>query len=124
MSGPARKDPGAAILTTDALLSHDDLPEEVVQVPEWGGAVKVRALGWSQVADARQKAKVGGVIDDDRFSFGLLQQGMVEPALREDQIEFLRAKNKIPIERVLRVIERLSGLTEEVAAESEADFPQ
>ena len=116
--------PKVSMLSSEQLLGADDLPEEVVDVPEWGGQVKVRALGWSQVADARQRAKVGGVIDDDRFSFALLQQGLVQPSIREDQVEFLRGKNKLAIERVLRVIERLSGLTEEVAAESEADFPQ
>ena len=32
------------MLTKDAILAADDLPRELVQVPEWGGEVYVRAL--------------------------------------------------------------------------------
>ena len=33
-----------AILSKDAILSADDLPKELVSVPEWGGEVYVRCL--------------------------------------------------------------------------------
>jgi hypothetical protein len=33
-----------ALLTKDAILSSDDLPKELVAVPEWGGEVYVRCL--------------------------------------------------------------------------------
>ena len=33
-----------AILTADSILQADDLPKELVEVPEWGGEVYVRCL--------------------------------------------------------------------------------
>ena len=36
------------LLTKDDILNADDLPSEVVDVPEWGGHVKVRTMSGSE----------------------------------------------------------------------------
>src|ERR1051325_3469724 len=38
----------AKLLSRDAVLAADDRTSEVVDVPEWGGPVKVRALSGTQ----------------------------------------------------------------------------
>ena len=40
------------ILTVDEILAADDLKEEVVPCPEWGGAVKVKGLTKAQIQKA------------------------------------------------------------------------
>jgi hypothetical protein len=40
-----------AMLTKDAILASEDLPKELVAVPEWGGEVYVRCLTGSERDD-------------------------------------------------------------------------
>jgi hypothetical protein len=47
MSTTKKKAP-PALLDRDAILAADDLPVRVVDVPEWGGAVRLRSLTGQQ----------------------------------------------------------------------------
>ena len=82
-----------AILSADALLGADDLPEKVVPVPAWGGSVRLKALTHGQMMDARKAAMVGDELDGPRFDLEIFAASLIEPALSRDQIGQLARKN-------------------------------
>lgn len=83
-----------AILSIDAILAADDLPEEVVPVPAWGGSVRLKALTHGQMIDA-QKAATGpdGEVDNGEYDMQVLAAAMVEPDITREQLGQLRQKN-------------------------------
>lgn len=46
------------VLTREAILSADDLPAETVDVPEWGGKVRIRTMTGSE-RDAFESSLIG-----------------------------------------------------------------
>lgn len=111
-------------LTRDALLGAADLQEEDVDVPEWGGRIKVRGLSLGQYQDVQEKATVGGVLDGRRYTVMLVMAGIVEPALSDDDFEQLRGKALAPIDRIAGRIMILSGLAPGALEDAEATFPE
>ena len=105
-------------LTVDAILSAADLPEEVVQVPEWGGAVKVQGLSRAAYDALAKAAEVtvpatgpgqvaGTRRDDDKFSDLLFLACVVEPKFEEAHIPALRGKSLGALNRVYQAIGRV-----------------
>lgn len=105
-------------LTVDAILSAADLPHEVVQVPEWGGAVKVQGLSRSAYDAIAKAAEVtvpatgpgqvaGTKRDDDKFSDLLFLACVVEPQFTEEHIPALRGKSLGALNRVYQAIGRV-----------------
>ncbi len=107
------------ILTRDAILNAQDLAEEVVPVPEWGGAVKVRGLSLSaRVHILEMTNQSGGNVNVARAETLTFVMGVVEPSFTEGDCDALRAKSNAAITRVNRAIMRLSGIG--TAAEADA----
>lgn len=105
-------------LTVDAILSAADLPSEVVQVPEWGGAVKVQGLSRAAYDAIAKAAEVtvpatgpgqvaGTKRDDDKFSDLLFLACVVEPKFTEAHIPALRGKSLGALNRVYQAIGRV-----------------
>jgi hypothetical protein len=123
-------DAPSTILTLDAILAASDLEERVVDVPEWGGSVRIRSLTKLQQQLARRQATVRfsgptgprEVIDNDKLEGALLQAALVEPALRTEDVERLRAKAAAPIDRILRAVLDLSGLGAQAVADAAQSF--
>lgn len=111
------------ILSADEILSCSDLVDEVVDVPEWGGAVKVRSFSKAVQQDVVKVSQVAGELDNDRFAMEMFIHGVIEPRFTEDQYELLRAKASSAINRVINVIMRLSGLNEEAVDTAKEKFP-
>ncbi len=89
------------ILTAEALLGAPDLPEKTIDVPEWGGAVKLKALNAGQWRDVRERAKrPDGELDQDHYNAHFLIEAMVEPRIGADQFGQLMAKNPLVIMRL------------------------
>jgi hypothetical protein len=117
--------PPAALLTADlpmlsvaAILAAQDLPEEVVPVPEWGGTVKVRGLSRATY-DAIAEASTVAVAptgpgqtattkrDDAKFSDQLFLACVVEPAFAPEHLPALRGKSLSALNRVYEAIGRV-----------------
>lgn len=100
-------------LTAAAILDADDLARDVVDVPEWGGAVHVRELSLGErmklaelaqgspatvacwlIAVATVKADGSPLFDPDQL---------------DDTVERLKRKQAEPVNRVSSAIMRLSG---------------
>ena len=109
------------VLGREEILASRDLRDETIDVPEWGGKIRVRSLtGWERdqyetsitqqsggnvtfnLLNARAKMVALTVIDDDGdrvFS-------------DEDTIE-LGKTSAVAVNRIFEVAQRLSGLTNE-----------
>ena len=111
-----------------AILALDDLPEEWVDVPEWG--VRVRVVGltgaerdrWEEMrwVDKRNAAgKVKREMSLANFRASLVAISVRTPSDRaarvfnDDQVVALGKKSAAALERVFDVARRLSRLTEE-----------
>ena len=118
------------ILSTDVILAQTTMTEQTVPVPEWGegGEVVIRALtkGKSQAlrAASMDKAWEGGkqveTFNQDKFELALFVAGVVEPAFAPDQAAQLSALSSGPVDRVIKAIMTLSGLTTDGKTSGEA----
>jgi hypothetical protein len=105
-------------LSIDQILAANDLPSEVVEVPEWGGKVKVQGLSRAAYDDIAKAAEVavpatgpgqqaGTKRDDDKFSDLLFLACVTEPKFAEEHIPALRGKSLGALNRVYQAIGRV-----------------
>jgi hypothetical protein len=119
------------LLTADAILAADDLTAEVVEVPEWGGSVRVRAM----TGDERQTFEEAMLAADEagqkavpQFRSRLAALCIVDEQgnrlFSDEQVEALGGKSAAALDRVCEVASRINGLRpediEELAGNSEA----
>lgn len=123
--------PRMALLTRDAILGADDIRYEYVDVPEWGGTVRVRSLTGSErdEYDAESWAMTNGGKDAKGaltdFRVRRVARAIVDedgaPLFSARDIAALGRKNGMVIDRLDDAISRLSGMdTEAVKAALEA----
>lgn len=110
------------IITLDEIVAIDDLPEEVVEVPEWDGlAVRIRGLTIAQHRDLRRQASgTDGKVDFDEFEILFLARSIVEPELEPAVI---RGKSVFALQRILNRCYALSGIGREVVEAAKKTFP-
>jgi hypothetical protein len=107
-----------AILSIDQILSADDIPSEVVAVPEWGGEVKVRGLSRAAFERINKASEI--VVpptgpgqqpttqkDEAKFSEQLFLACVVEPQFSEEHLDALRDKSMAALNRVYEAIGRV-----------------
>ena len=104
----------------DAILAADDMTFEVVDVPEWGGKVRVRSLSGTErdayevaitrqrgtdvtlnLVNARAKLVVLTVVDDAG-----------QRVFSDDDVAEVGKKNAHALNRIFEVAQRLAGLTD------------
>jgi hypothetical protein len=114
-----------AILSIEQILQADDIPSEVVSVPEWGGEVKVRGLSRASFERINKASEVvvpatgpgqqpTTTRDEARFSEQLFLACVVEPVFAEEHLDALRDKSISALNRVYEAIGRV--LQTDVAA--------
>lgn len=86
--------------------------EELVDVPELGGKVKVRGFTKGQEQGIRHASMKGGKLDTDLYEMLVLLGGVVEPQFTEADIAELKDAYAGTLNRILERILDLSGLTE------------
>jgi len=109
-----------ALLTRDDILNAQDLARERIEVPEWGGAVLVRAL-----TGRERDAYEAGIVHPDgrkmRYTLTNMRARLVSLSVIDEagarlfsdsDIELLGRKSAAALERVFEVAQRLSGLSE------------
>jgi len=114
---------GLKLLSVEDILSVDDLPEQVIDVPEWGGQVRVKAFSKARELAIRNEA--GGVdgLDNEKFEMLLFVYGVIDPVFTSEQVGLLKEKNGRVIDRVITRIMEMSGLTEEARQKAKSTFP-
>lgn len=114
------------LLTRSQILEHDDAVYEVVDVPEWGGSVRVRSLEGIErdryesafVKIGRNERNALGVVGltTDNARARLVSMTAVDEAggnlFSEADVLVLGHKSAAALERVAAVAQRLSGLSD------------
>lgn len=116
-----------AYLSADEILGADDLGYEDVDVPEWGGTVRVAGMS-GKARDAFESSmlndKMTGVSKDQamaNYRARLAASCMVDESgkrlFQGSAVAKLGEKSAVALSRVVEVASRLSGLTEDDQAE-------
>lgn len=105
-----------ALLSKQDILGCNDIPTELVEVPEWGGTVKVRGMSAGErdrfddhirtngLSALRATMAANGIIDEDGTRL-----------FTDAEVTKLGEKSAEALDRVVEVVSRLSGLTAEDA---------
>ncbi len=113
-------------LTKEQILAVNDLPEEVVDVPEWGGKVLIRGLTGAERDAFEESITVtrgrNREINFRNFRAKLVARSIVDPVTKErlfsdDEITLLGKKSARALQRVFEAALRLNGFTEEAVDE-------
>lgn len=110
-------------LTVEEIIAADDLGQEEVEMPEWGGSVMVRGLGYGEWVDLRDAATVGGQQDERLFTRLLLAAALVEPVVSIEQADLLIAKSASAVNRLVDSIVSTSRISDDAIKAAEATFP-
>ena len=117
------------LLGREDILKASDVKMETVQVPEWGGAVLVKALSGVERDDYEESIMIRGKKGAYEVNTRLMRAKLVAASIvdakgkaifSEDDLEVLSKKSAAALDRVFKVAQRLSGLTEEQVQESAA----
>lgn len=94
------------VLSLDQIRQAADVEPSVdVEVPEWGGVVKVRGLKRGVVV------KINLLDDEEEANALALAEGLVDPAVTLDEArELLAEKGSKPINRLVEAILEASGI--------------
>lgn len=110
-------------LTIEQIAQADDLGEEEIEIPEWGGSVVIRGLGYGEWMDIRDASVVAGQQDEKIFARLLLAAALVEPPITAEQADLLLNKSAPSVDRVTSAILSMSKIGDEAIQEAEATFP-
>ena len=108
-----------ALLTRDDILNASDLARERVEVPEWGGAVLVRALTGRE-RDAYESSIVHPNGRAMKYTLTNMRARLVSLSVIDEagtrlfsdsDVELLGRKSAAALERVFEAAQRLSGLS-------------
>lgn len=108
------------LLTKDAILSADDLVTEDVEVPEWGGTVRVRAISGAE-RDAFEQAIVTRKGKNVTTNLANIRAKMVALCVVDENgqrlfgdkdVLLLGTKSAAALDRVFTVAQQLAGLTD------------
>lgn len=118
------------LLSRDAILSAADLVYEDVEVPEWGGVVRVKALS------GRERDKYEASVTERKgkktsFNLANLRARLVQLATVDEEgkplfnprdIEALGKKSAAALDRVFGKALEMAGMTDEDLEEMAEDF--
>jgi hypothetical protein len=110
------------LLSVEQIVAADDLGQSEVEMPEWGGAVVIRGLGYGEWVDLREQSTVAGQQDEKVFSRLLFSTALVEPHVTPEQADLLLAKSTPAVNRLVDEILTLSNIGTEAVTAAEATF--
>lgn len=98
------------LLSVEDILNAKDSNEVVVEVPEWGGSVKVRSITKGTQQKLRESSTdKKGEINASKLELLLFVYGLAEPQFTEGQIEQLKEKSSVAFDKVLQAIMEIGG---------------
>lgn len=109
-------------LTVEQIIAAKDLGEESVDMPEWGGTVLIRGLGYGEWVDLREAATVGERQDERLMARLLFAAALVDPPLTEEQAGMMVDKSSTAVTRLVEAIVNMSHVDESAITEAEATF--
>ena len=124
VSTPKPSPNGVRMLTAEEIFAADDIEERVVEVPQWGGAVRVRGLTQEGSATLRKKAmRINPITKKDEMDTQVLEallfiEGVIEPKFTMADYGKLQGKSMAAMSHVLKEIMDISGLSEAAVADA------
>ena len=118
------------ILTRDDILRADDIQAEIVDVPEWGGQVRVKGLSGTE-RDRFEQDSIDQRGKTTKLNFANIRARLLVLCLVDEQgnrlfqrsdIDLLGQKSAAALNRVFDVARRLSGLNQEDVEELAENF--
>jgi hypothetical protein len=120
-------------LTREDILRAEDIPQEVVEVPEWGGCVRLRGLTGDE-RDSFEASIIVGRGANRQVNWRNLRSKLVALSIVDEagqrmftdaDVDVLGRKSAVALERLFEVAARLSGLgrqdMEELTKNSNSD---
>ena len=107
------------LLSKTAILAAQDLQTEDVEVPEWGGAVRVRSFTGRE-RDAFEASMVRGDGKDRKVDLTNMRARLVgltvidetgQRLFTDEEVDLLGAKSGAALDRVFAVAQKLNGLS-------------
>ena len=107
------------LLSKTAILAANDLKSEDVEVPEWGGAVRVRSFTGRE-RDAFESSMVRGDGRDRKVDLTNMRARLVgltvidesgQRLFTDEEADLLGAKSGAALDRVFAVAQKLNGLS-------------
>ena len=103
------------ILNRDAILAAQDLKFEDVDVPEWGGSVRVRVMtGADRDSYSSDLLDASGKFDANAYRAKLLARCLVDDTgarlFTDAQVIELQTKSAAVIDRLFSVADRINGV--------------
>jgi hypothetical protein len=117
-------------LSRDAILGADDRRYEIVEVVEWGGAVKLRSLTGTERDDFEAKSVVGKG-ENQRMNYRNMRARLVtlsavdeqgEPLFNQADVIKLGSKSAAALDRLFDAARKLSGIGDDDVKELEEGF--
>lgn len=119
-------------LTRQQLDAVNDLKTKDVEVPEWGGTVRLRELSAKDrsLIEATTIGARGQGVEIRVEAFKTLKQRVVAASLiddngnrlyKENEVGFLAQKSGQVVERLFQIVQDLSGMTEEAVKDAEGN---
>ena len=108
-----------SLLSKTAILAADDLQTEELEVPEWGGAVRVRSFTGRE-RDAFEASMVRGDGRDRKVDLTNMRARLVgltvideagQRLFTDDEVDLLGAKSGAALDRVFAIAQKLNGLS-------------
>lgn len=115
-----------AILSFAEIMEADDITEQELPIPEWGGSVVVRSLSHRTMQKIRNEVseKAGdGEPDEGEIEKWILIKGLVQPQITEEEYEHLMDKSYSAVMKIQTAILGRSKTKETAAKEEEKNFP-
>ena len=108
-----------SLLSKTAILAADDLQTEELEVPEWGGAVRVRSFTGRE-RDAFEASMVRGDGRDRKVDLTNMRARLVgltvideagQRLFTDEEVDLLGAKSGAALDRVFAIAQKLNGLS-------------
>jgi hypothetical protein len=121
MTEKAKQDDKVELLSKDDILAAPDLTFEIVEVPEWGGKVRVKALTGTE-RDAFESSMLQGTGKNQKISTQDIRAKLCARTIvdmedkrlfNDGEIGKLGAKSAAALDRVYGVASRLSKISSE-----------
>lgn len=100
----------------DTILSFSDVKEQTVVMPEWGGVkLKLRGVTAKERYELVERSMANGELSDDLLYFNAIIACTCDPDTGErvfgwNDVDALRAKSGVPVERLASIAFRLCGI--------------
>jgi len=97
------------------------LPEKDLEIPEWGGWIKIRAISTKEMERARRQSTDprNERVNDIEMAARIVEMGCVEPEFAPGQYKLIMTKMAGVVTRISDAIIDLSGLGGEEEAEAD-----